>query len=49
LEQQQELILNSVAEGIYGVDLAGRTTFVNRPLDGDDRLGRGGADWRQSA
>ncbi|MGE5155172.1 MAG: PhnD/SsuA/transferrin family substrate-binding protein [Bdellovibrio bacteriovorus] len=32
LEQQQELILNSVAEGIYGVDLAGRTTFVNRPL-----------------
>lgn len=32
LEQQQELILNSVAEGIYGVDLEGRTTFVNRPL-----------------
>lgn len=32
LEQQQELILNSVAEGIYGVDLDGRTTFVNRPL-----------------
>jgi PAS domain S-box-containing protein len=32
LEHQQELILNSVAEGIYGVDLAGRTTFVNRPL-----------------
>jgi two-component system sensor histidine kinase TtrS len=32
LEQQQELILNSVAEGIYGVDLAGRTTFVNRSL-----------------
>ncbi len=32
LEQQQELILNSVAEGIYGVDLAGRTTFVNHPL-----------------
>ena len=32
LEQQQELILNSVAEGIYGVDLSGRTTFVNRPL-----------------
>ena len=32
LEQQQELILNSVAEGIYGVDLEGRTTFVNRSL-----------------
>lgn len=32
LEQQQELILNSVAEGIYGVDLAGRTTFVNRSM-----------------
>jgi two-component system sensor histidine kinase TtrS len=32
LEQQQELILNSVAEGIYGVDMAGRTTFVNRPM-----------------
>jgi two-component system sensor histidine kinase TtrS len=32
LEQQQELILNSVAEGIYGVDLTGRTTFVNRSL-----------------
>jgi two-component system sensor histidine kinase TtrS len=33
LEQQQELILNSVAEGIYGVDLAGRTTFVNHPME----------------
>ncbi len=45
LEQRQELILNSVAEGIYGVDLAGRTTFVNRPLldltgwDADDLIG----------
>lgn len=45
LEQQQELILNSVAEGIYGVDLAGCTTFVNRPLlaltgwDADDLIG----------
>ena len=28
LEQRQELILNSVAEGIYGVDLKGCTTFV---------------------
>ncbi len=33
LEQRQELILNSVAEGIYGVDLQGRTTFVNRPME----------------
>ena len=32
LEQQQELILNSVAEGICGVDLAGRTTFVNKSM-----------------
>ncbi len=33
LEQRQELILNSVAEGIYGVDLEGRTTFINRPME----------------
>lgn len=33
LEQRQELILDSVAEGIYGVDLQGRTTFVNRPME----------------
>ena len=33
LEQRQELILNSVAEGIYGVDLQGRTTFVNRAME----------------
>lgn len=32
LEQQQELILNSVAEGIYGVDLSGRCTFVNTSM-----------------
>lgn len=32
LEQQQELILNSVADGIYGVDMDGRTTFVNKPM-----------------
>lgn len=30
LEQQHELILDSVADGIYGVDLLGNTTFVNR-------------------
>jgi two-component system sensor histidine kinase TtrS len=33
LERRQELILNSVAEGIYGVDLNGRTTFVNRAME----------------
>jgi len=33
LEQQHELILNSVAEGIYGVDLEGRTTFVNKSME----------------
>lgn len=33
LEQRQELILNSVAEGIYGVDLCGRTTFVNKAAE----------------
>jgi two-component system sensor histidine kinase TtrS len=33
LEQRQELILDSVGEGIYGVDLEGRTTFVNRPME----------------
>lgn len=33
LEQRQELLLNSVAEGIYGVDLDGKTTFVNKPME----------------
>jgi len=33
LEQRHELILDSVAEGIYGVDLAGRTTFVNAAME----------------
>ncbi len=33
LEQQHTLILNSVAEGIYGVDLEGRTTFVNSSME----------------
>jgi len=29
LSRQNELILNAVAEGVFGVDLEGRTTFVN--------------------
>src|SRR4051794_31145218 len=29
LSKQNELILNAVAEGVFGVDLEGRTTFVN--------------------
>ena len=33
LERQHELILNSVADGIYGVDLEGKTTFVNRAME----------------
>lgn len=45
LELRQALILDSVAEGIYGVDLDGRATFVNRALErltgwsADDMLG----------
>ncbi len=33
LEQRHELILNSVADGIYGVDLEGNSTFVNRAME----------------
>ena len=33
LEQRHELILNSVAEGIYGVDCDGYTTFVNAAME----------------
>jgi two-component system sensor histidine kinase TtrS len=33
LELQHELILNSVGDGIYGVDLAGNSTFVNRAME----------------
>lgn len=46
LEQQHELILNSVAEGICGVDLQGRTTFVNLAMEritgwtGEELIGR---------
>lgn len=32
LKQQHDLILNSVADGISGVDLEGNTTFVNRAM-----------------
>lgn len=33
LEKQHELILNSVDDGIYGVDLKGRCTFVNKAME----------------
>lgn len=33
LEHQNELILHSVADGIYGVDLQGNSTFVNRSME----------------
>lgn len=33
LERRHQLILDSVAEGIFGVDLRGRTTFVNRAME----------------
>ncbi len=33
LERQYELILNSVADGIYGVDRQGNSTFVNRAAE----------------
>ncbi len=33
LEQQHKLILDSVADGIYGVDRSGRSTFVNRAME----------------
>ena len=34
LEFQHELILDSVADGIYGVDLLGNSTFFNRAAEG---------------
>ncbi|MCG6860645.1 MAG: PhnD/SsuA/transferrin family substrate-binding protein [Chromatiaceae bacterium] len=46
LEQRQELLLNSVADGICGVDLDGMTTFVNAPMEritgwkADELIGR---------
>ncbi len=33
LERQHNLILNSVADGIYGVDRDGNSTFVNRAME----------------
>jgi PAS domain S-box-containing protein len=33
LEQQHSLILNSVADGIYGVDINGKSTFVNKAME----------------
>jgi PAS domain S-box-containing protein len=33
LEHQHELILDSVADGIYGVDLQGRSTFFNKAAE----------------
>ena len=33
LEKQHNLILDSVADGIYGVDLEGNSTFVNRAME----------------
>jgi PAS domain S-box-containing protein len=33
LEQQHALILDSVVEGVFGVDNDGRTTFVNRAME----------------
>jgi two-component system sensor histidine kinase TtrS len=46
LERQHELILNSVADGISGVDLDGNSTFVNRAMEqitgwtAEDLIGR---------
>lgn len=46
LERQYELILNSVADGILGVDMEGNTTFANRAMthitgwEVDDLLGK---------
>ena len=46
LERRHELILNSVAEGIYGVDLEGNSTFVNHAMErmtgwrADELIGR---------
>jgi len=33
LEQQHSLILDSVADGIYGVDMEGKSTFVNKAME----------------
>ncbi len=33
LEREHQLILDSVADGIYGVDMSGNSTFVNRAME----------------
>jgi PAS domain S-box-containing protein len=33
LEREHQLILDSVADGIYGVDMEGNSTFVNRAME----------------
>ena len=33
IERQNQLLLNAVGDGIYGVDVEGRTTFVNGPAE----------------
>lgn len=33
LEQQHKLILDSVSDGIYGVDLQGKSTFANKAME----------------
>ena len=46
LRRQNELILNAAGEGVYGIDLEGRTTFVNPAAarmvgwDPDEMLGK---------
>ncbi|HBH36286.1 MAG TPA: histidine kinase, partial [Gammaproteobacteria bacterium] len=46
LEHQHDLVLDSVCDGIYGVDLEGNCTFVNRSMksitgwESDDLIGR---------
>ena len=46
LEQEHHLILDSVADGIYGVDKSGKATFVNRAMEeitgwkAEDMIGR---------
>ncbi|TXK71755.1 PAS domain S-box protein [Paenibacillus sp. N3.4] len=46
LYKQNQLILNSVSEGIYGIDMSGRTIFWNQAAEGitgwkvDEMLGR---------
>ncbi len=43
-DEQIHLLLDSVGEGVYGVDRDGRITFVNRSAHGDARSRRGRPD-----